>query len=231
MRRFCRRGAAIGALSTVGLLMALPGVSDAQPVGMPGDPPLTKAAVDPAPTPQLVVATRPAAPKPYIVVAGDTLWALGVRSHRTWAAWAGFNHLANPDLITVGEALWPPPPTYEPPPTPLPPVSLEKASSGSVRPQAAVQAQSYQTAVSTGSGGWSGPWACIAQHESGGNPAENTGNGYYGGLQFSLSTWAAYGGVGNPANASIAEQEAVAARTLAGSGWGAWPNTSVACGY
>ena len=77
---------------------------------------------------------------------------------------------------------------------------------------------------------WSWPWSCIAQHESGGNPAENTGNGFYGGLQFTMSTWLAYGGQGNPANASIAQQEAVAERVLHAQGWGAWPNSSVACG-
>ena len=79
--------------------------------------------------------------------------------------------------------------------------------------------------------GWSGPWACIAHYESGGNPATDTGNGYYGGLQFSMSTWHAYGGTGNPAAASIAAQEAVAARVLASQGWRAWPNTSRLCGY
>jgi hypothetical protein len=78
--------------------------------------------------------------------------------------------------------------------------------------------------------GWSPPWDCIARYESGGNPAANTGNGYYGGLQFSLETWTAYGGQGNPAGASIPEQEAVARRVLAAQGWGAWPNTSRLCG-
>jgi hypothetical protein len=78
--------------------------------------------------------------------------------------------------------------------------------------------------------GWSWPWSCIAHYESGGNPAENTGNGFYGGLQFTMSTWLAYGGSGNPAAASIAEQEAVAQRVLAAQGWGAWPNTSRMCG-
>jgi hypothetical protein len=77
---------------------------------------------------------------------------------------------------------------------------------------------------------WSGPWACIARYESGGNPSENTGNGYYGGLQFSLSTWRAYGGHGRPDQASIATQEQVATRVLAGQGWRAWPNTSLRCG-
>jgi hypothetical protein len=79
-------------------------------------------------------------------------------------------------------------------------------------------------------GGWTGPWACIARYESGGNPAANTGNGFYGGLQFTLGTWQANGGTGNPANASIAQQEAVANNVLASQGWGAWPNTSRMCG-
>jgi len=77
---------------------------------------------------------------------------------------------------------------------------------------------------------WRWPWSCIAAHESGGNPVTDTGNGYYGGLQFSLASWAGAGGVGNPAQASIEAQEATADRLLAMQGWGAWPNTSRMCG-
>jgi LysM repeat protein len=66
-------------------------------------------------------------------------------------------------------------------------------------------------------------WDAIAECESGGNWSINTGNGYYGGLQFSPSTWKAYGGEGNPANASRSEQIAVAERVLDGQGIGAWP--------
>jgi len=55
-----------------------------------------------------------------------------------------------------------------------------------------------------------GQWDAVAQCESGGNYAINTGNGFYGGLQFTLSTWAAYGGRGAPQNASKSEQIAVA---------------------
>jgi len=68
-----------------------------------------------------------------------------------------------------------------------------------------------------------GQWDAVAQCESGGNYAINTGNGFYGGLQFTLSTWAAYGGRGAPQNASKSEQIAVAERVLAGQGKGAWP--------
>ncbi len=66
-------------------------------------------------------------------------------------------------------------------------------------------------------------WDAVAQCESGGNYAINTGNGFYGGLQFTLSTWAGYGGRGAPQNASKSEQIAVAERVLAGQGKGAWP--------
>jgi len=66
-------------------------------------------------------------------------------------------------------------------------------------------------------------WDAVAQCESGGNYAINTGNGFYGGLQFTLSTWAAYGGRGAPQNASRSAQIAVAERVLAGQGKGAWP--------
>jgi len=66
-------------------------------------------------------------------------------------------------------------------------------------------------------------WDAIAQCESGGNWSTNTGNGFYGGLQFTQSTWKAYGGTGSPQNASRAEQIAVAERVMQGQGLGAWP--------
>ena len=69
-------------------------------------------------------------------------------------------------------------------------------------------------------------WDAIAQCESGGNWQINTGNGYYGGLQFSQGTWAAYGGASYAARADLASrsaQIAVAERVLSGQGIGAWP--------
>ncbi|TNC28132.1 LysM peptidoglycan-binding domain-containing protein [Amycolatopsis alkalitolerans] len=66
-------------------------------------------------------------------------------------------------------------------------------------------------------------WDAIAQCESGGNWSTNTGNGYYGGLQFTQSTWKAYGGTGSPQGASREQQIAVAERVLQGQGIGAWP--------
>ena len=69
-------------------------------------------------------------------------------------------------------------------------------------------------------------WDKLAQCESGGNWGTNTGNGYYGGIQFDASTWHAHGGSGMPHQASKAEQIAVAERTLAAQGWNAWPACS-----
>jgi hypothetical protein len=66
-------------------------------------------------------------------------------------------------------------------------------------------------------------WDAIAQCESGGNWSTNTGNGFYGGLQFKPATWSANGGVGHPAAASRAEQIRVAENVLRTQGLKAWP--------
>ncbi|MER5517861.1 transglycosylase family protein [Streptomyces sp. NPDC002763] len=81
-------------------------------------------------------------------------------------------------------------------------------------------------ASGTASAATASEWDAVAQCESGGNWAINTGNGYYGGLQFSASTWAAYGGTQYAAQANQAgkaQQIAVAEKVLAAQGKGAWP--------
>ena len=87
-----------------------------------------------------------------------------------------------------------------------------------------------KSSAGSSSGGSSTPsgsvWDKLAQCESGGNWSINTGNGYYGGLQFSLSTWRAYGGSGMPNEASREEQIAIAKKLQADAGWGAWPACS-----
>ena len=65
-------------------------------------------------------------------------------------------------------------------------------------------------------------WDRLAGCESGGNWSINTGNGYYGGLQFNLQTWRAYGGTGRPDQQSKAAQIAVAERVRKASGLSAW---------
>jgi len=71
-----------------------------------------------------------------------------------------------------------------------------------------------------------GVWDQLAQCESGGDWSINTGNGYYGGLQFSQSSWQAVGGSGYPHQASRAEQIQMGERLKAQQGWGAWPACS-----
>lgn len=73
-------------------------------------------------------------------------------------------------------------------------------------------------------------WDALAQCESGGNWGTNTGNGFSGGLQFTPSTWAAFGGTGSPQGASKGEQIRVAENVLQGQGWGAWPACSAKLG-
>ena len=72
----------------------------------------------------------------------------------------------------------------------------------------------------------SSEWDRLAQCESGGNWSINTGNGYYGGLQFNLATWRAYGGSGRPDQNSRSEQIRVANRLHDDRGFGPWPSCS-----
>ncbi|WPR65541.1 transglycosylase family protein [Glutamicibacter protophormiae] len=79
------------------------------------------------------------------------------------------------------------------------------------------------------SGSVSANWAALAKCESGGNWSINTGNGYYGGLQFSASSWRAVGGTKYaplPHQATPAEQVAAAEKLRASGGWGHWPACS-----
>jgi Transglycosylase-like domain len=90
-------------------------------------------------------------------------------------------------------------PTAPPPPAPAPPAATYSGSS---------------------------VWDDLARCESGGNWAINTGNGYYGGLQFSLATWNGYGGAEfaeYPHQATRAEQITVAERLRAARGYQPWP--------
>src|SRR5690625_967242 len=76
-------------------------------------------------------------------------------------------------------------------------------------------------------------WDQLAECESGGDWSINTGNGYYGGLQFAPSTWEAFGGTQYASSADQAtrgQQIAIAENVLDGQGWGAWPACSAKLG-
>jgi peptidoglycan hydrolase-like protein with peptidoglycan-binding domain len=93
------------------------------------------------------------------------------------------------------------------------------------------QGASKKSAPAAKSSGGGTVWDRIAQCESGGNWAINTGNGYYGGLQFLPSSWRAAGGSGMPHHASREEQIRVAENLRAAAGgFGPWPACSAALG-
>lgn len=77
------------------------------------------------------------------------------------------------------------------------------------------------------------PWTCLAECESGGRWHANTGNGFYGGLQFWQPTWIRFGGLAYAPRADLAtraQQIKVAKKVLAEQGWGAWPECSKSYG-
>ena len=103
-------------------------------------------------------------------------------------------------------------------------VSAPAASAEPAESAPAPEPAPAPAATSSSAGGT--VWDRLAQCESSGNWSINTGNGYYGGLQFSQSSWNAAGGSGNPANASREEQIRVAENLRSMQGWGAWPSCS-----
>ena len=178
----------------------------------------------------------------YTVRQGDTLSTIAAHAYHNaadWPAlwWANRRQVHNPNMIAAGQRLqlpasghvtaamaraakaaMPAPPPRPPAPTQAPaaPVSTYQGGQSASAP--------VSTAVPASSGGAN--WSAIASCESGGNWSANTGNGFYGGLQFTEGTWLAYGGGQYAPSANLAspsQQFAVAERVLAGQGIGAWP--------
>lgn len=140
--------------------------------------------------------------------------------------------IENPDLIYPGDQVRIPTPdeqlatrqmptAYVAPAAPAP-VATESAESPYQAPAAAPTAPAAP-AVAAPTVASGSVWDQLAQCESSGNWAADTGNGFYGGLQFTLSSWQAVGGSGSPSNASREEQIMRAQTLQAMQGWGAWP--------
>jgi LysM repeat protein len=170
-----------------------------------------------------------------MVQPGDSLSAIGARTSRTWVQLAGYNHIANPDLIYPGQVLIVPPATYAPVAVPTSSPDVMYESSTSPGPSSVSYGRSWapQQASYIPAASGSGVWGCIASHESGGNPGTNTGNGYYGMYQDTQSAWVAGGGLAYAPRAdlaSAASQTVVNQHIQAQQGWGAWPVTSSMCG-
>jgi Transglycosylase-like domain/LysM domain len=173
------------------------------------------------------VSSAAPASRPHVVQPGDTLSKLAPNN---WAAVAAGNGIPNPDLIFVGQVIDLDLTGTVSSPAP----SSSSSSSDYVEPESApaeyeapapAPEPAPAPAPAPASSG-SGVWDQLAQCESGGNWSINTGNGYYGGLQFSQSSWEAAGGSGSPANASREEQIRVAENLQSMQGWGAWPSCS-----
>jgi LysM repeat protein len=193
-------------------------------------------------TPAVVVQSQPAVQR-YVVAPGDTLWTISARSYGVGAEFTRIVQanptITDPNQIFVGESLIIPDGSVPAPaPAPAPAAAPKPVTTAvqvpakaptSAAPVRRTVAAAAAPAVVSG-GGLGGVWACIRQHESGGNYATNTGNGYYGAYQFSLSTWRAMGGSGLPSSAPPAVQDALAQKLQARSGFGQWPMTSRMCG-
>src|SRR6516225_2162214 len=137
------------------------------------------------------------APASYTVRPGDSLSAIAAHAYGTkadWPAvwWANRHQVANPNVIAVGQRLQLPASGRVP--SWMARAAMAATATGSApAAQAGPAAPVQATSAAPGSSG-GGNWAAIAACESGGNWSANTGNGFYGGLQFTQQTWLAYGG-------------------------------------
>jgi hypothetical protein len=148
----------------------------------------------------------------------DIALAYGIEGIDGWRRLFDANpDIEDPNLIEPGHELRVPHPDEDVERRDLPAVAATPAPSGG-----SGSARGVTTAGS-------GVWDRLARCEAGGNWSANTGNGFYGGLQFHPQTWSAHGGQAyapSAHQASRAQQIAVAERVLASQGWGAWPSCS-----
>ena len=190
------------------------------------------------------------ADKTITVQAGDYLAKIAAANNTTYMRIFDANsQIQNPDLIYPGEVLRIPSASEQLPNRQLPSPTIsdetETTAAPTVQPQPQPQAAQTETdPVSTDSTGSTSVasasaapqvangsiWDSLAQCESGGNWSIDTGNGFYGGLQFTLSSWQSVGGTGYPNQASRNEQIMRAQMLQARQGWGAWPVCSAKIG-
>ena len=174
-------------------------------------------------------------PDSYTVQQGDSLSAIAAHTYgkaADWPAvwWVNRHQMANPDQIAAGQRLRLPASGQVPTwmaraaqAAALPGTSPTASAVSGPQPSSPAAAP-VSTSAPASSGGAN--WSAIAACESGGNWSANTGNGFYGGLQFTEQTWLGYGGGQYASSANLAtpaQQIAVAERVLAGQGIGAWP--------
>jgi LysM repeat protein len=177
----------------------------------------------PAPSAHAEAPKQVKQPDIHTVVEGDTLDKIAQSKNTNYLRLFYANtDIQNPDVILVDQKIRIPNADEKLAERPLPsaaPVSAPvtpQAVTTSAAPRSV--AKSTAPAVAGGS-----VWDALAQCESGGNWAINTGNGFYGGIQFTISSWQAVGGSGMPNQASREEQIMRGQMLQARQGWGAWP--------
>jgi Transglycosylase-like domain/LysM domain len=181
-------------------------------------------------------AAAPTGQKAYVVQAGDSLTAIAGKQGLGAEGWRLIYDanaiIAHPDLIFPGQSLAIPAKgaklAHRPLPTPQP-VQVRQwrpARGGDEQPSSRNSSRARHTSSVAGGG----VWDRLAKCESGGNWGISTGNGFYGGLQFTPGSWRAAGGSGMPNQASREEQIQVAQNLQQRQGWGAWPACSAKLG-
>jgi LysM repeat protein len=180
-------------------------------------------AAAPVPKPDVTITVQP----------NDTLDAIATAHQTTYVRLFNANEqIADPDVIYPNQTVRIPSADEQLPDRPMPGDAVAvSAPQSQAAPAAQAPSVTHVAAFSSVppvAGG--SVWDTIAQCESGGNWAINTGNGFYGGLQFTLSSWRAVGGTGYPNQASREEQIARAQMLQARQGWGAWPVCSAKAG-
>jgi len=180
------------------------------------------------------------------VQSGDTLEVIATANDTTYPRMFSANpQIDHPDVIYAGDTLRVPAKGEKLAERALPgavtaqPVAYQAAPAYSASASQPVQQQTYaanysysqpQPVEATPAPANAGVWDKLAACESGGNWSINTGNGYYGGLQFSQASWQGVGGSGTASQASKAEQIKRAEMLQQRQGWGAWPACSAKLG-
>jgi LysM repeat protein len=215
------------AMATVGALL----VSAVTPVAL---------GVASADTPQQSTTKQstpaPSADKVLTVVPGDYLTKLANANNVTIQRLYDANtDIQDPDLIFPDQKIRVPDPSEQLAHREMPAnaVATQAAAAETKTAESTRTTTRARTTSSAPSATSGSIWDRIAACESGGNWSINTGNGYYGGLQFTQSTWDAYGGQAYASRADLASRDAqiaVATKVQASQGWGAWPVCSYKAG-
>lgn len=169
------------------------------------------------------------------VETGDFLEKIATEHKTTWVRLFNANdEVSHPDVIYAGQKLRVPRDDENLPDrlSQVATVVAQPTPAASTQSSAPV-ARNYSSPAPAQTVASGSVWDQLAQCEAGGNWAINTGNGYYGGLQFSPRTWTGYGGGAYATTANLATREqqiAIAEKVLAGQGWGAWPACSAKLG-